>query len=60
MRMNFCRIMAGMALRYRDNIAIVNVERKRRFTYPEYHQLTNRIANAMHDTLGLVAATTFS
>lgn len=53
MKMNFCRIMMGMALRYRDNVAIVNVERKRRFTYPEYHRLTNRIANAMRDTLGL-------
>ena len=27
MKTNFCRVMATMALRYRNNIAIVNVER---------------------------------
>jgi fatty-acyl-CoA synthase len=53
MKMDFCRIMAGISLRYRDNIAIVNVERGRRYTYPEYHLLTNRIANLVHDALGL-------
>jgi hypothetical protein len=31
--------------RYRDNTAVVNVERDRRYTFPEYHCLTNRIAN---------------
>jgi acyl-CoA synthetase (AMP-forming)/AMP-acid ligase II len=45
--------MAMMAMRYRNNIAIVNVERNRRYTFPEYHRLTNRIANMARDTLGL-------
>jgi fatty-acyl-CoA synthase len=53
MRTNYCRVMATMALRYRNNIALVNVERQRRYTYPEYHRLTNRIANMVRDTLGL-------
>ena len=42
-----------MALRYKDNVAIVNVERNRRYTFAEYHRLTNRIANMCRDTLGL-------
>jgi fatty-acyl-CoA synthase len=53
MKMNFCRVMGSMALRYRDNIAIVNVERDRRYTFAEYHTLTNRIANMCKDRLGL-------
>ena len=53
LRMNFCRVMAAMALRYKDNLAIVNVERKRRYTFAEYHRLTNRIANMCRESLGL-------
>jgi acyl-CoA synthetase (AMP-forming)/AMP-acid ligase II len=34
-------------------MAIVNVERNRRYTFPEYHRLTNRIANMARDALGL-------
>ena len=52
-RMNFCRVMAAMALRYKDNVAIVNIELKRRYTFPEYHRLTNRIANMCRERLGL-------
>ena len=51
--MNFCRVMAAMALRYKDNLAVINVERGRRYTFPEYHRLTNRIANMCRDRLGL-------
>jgi acyl-CoA synthetase (AMP-forming)/AMP-acid ligase II len=51
--MNFCRIIGALALRYKDNPAIVNVERNRRYTFAEYHRLTNRIANMCHDRLGL-------
>ena len=29
---------------------MVNVERQRRYTYPEYHRLTNRIANMVRDS----------
>jgi acyl-CoA synthetase (AMP-forming)/AMP-acid ligase II len=53
METNFCRVMATMALRYRSNVAIVNLERNRRYTYPEYHRLTNRIANMVRISLGL-------
>jgi len=58
--MDFCRIMAGISLRYRDNIAIVNVERGRRYTFPKYHCLTNRIANLVRVRLSWVEATMFS
>ncbi len=51
--MNFCRVMSTLALRYRSHIALVNVERNRRYTFPEYHRLTNRIANMMREGLGL-------
>ena len=51
MKMNFCRVMRLMALRFRDREAIVNVERKRRFTFLEYHLLTNRIANVLRGPL---------
>ncbi|HEY6441023.1 MAG TPA: class I adenylate-forming enzyme family protein, partial [Acetobacteraceae bacterium] len=55
MKMNFSRVMSTMALRFRDNLAIVNVERDRRYTYAEYHRLTNRIAHMMSHALGLGA-----
>ena len=53
MLVNFSRVMSTMAARYRDNVAIVNIERNRRYTFPEYHHLTNRIANMAQDPLGL-------
>ena len=52
-RMNFSRVMAAMASRYNDNLAIANVERNRRYTFREYHQLTNRVANMCRGRLGL-------
>jgi len=55
MKMNFSRVMSTMALRFRDNLAIVNVERDRRYTYAEYHRLTNRIAHMLRHALGLGA-----
>jgi acyl-CoA synthetase (AMP-forming)/AMP-acid ligase II len=45
--------MATMALRWKDKVAIVNVDRNRRYTYAEYHRLTNRIANMCRDRLRL-------
>ena len=53
MKINFCHVMSTMAMRFRQNAAIVNLERNRRYTFPEYHRLTNRIANMMRDALGL-------
>jgi len=53
MKLNFCRVMRSLAQRHGDKEAIVNVERNRRYTYREYHLLTNRIANALRDRLGV-------
>ncbi|MES2259385.1 MAG: AMP-binding protein [Pseudomonadota bacterium] len=59
MKMNFCRVMRLMAQRYRDQEAIVNVERDRRYTYGQYHLLSNRIANALRTTLQVGAGDKF-
>ena len=55
MKTNFSRVMSTMASRFKDNLAIVNVERDRRYTFAEYHRLTNRIAHMMRHALGLGA-----
>lgn len=53
MKIDYSRVMQLQALRYGDQPAVLNIERNRRYTYREYHQLTNRIANMMRTTLGL-------
>ena len=59
MKMNFCRVMRLMAQRFGEQEAIVNVERQRRYTYRQYHLLTNRIANALRGELALAAGDRF-
>src|SRR5579864_3885279 len=58
-KMNFSRIMRALALKHRDREAIVNAERNRRYSYRDYHLLTNRIANALSDTLKVGAGDKF-
>ncbi len=53
MKMNFSRVMRLLSLRYRDKEAIVNIERNRRYTFEQYHLLTNRVADVLSNTLGL-------
>jgi fatty-acyl-CoA synthase len=53
MKIDFARVMGGTARQFADREALVNVERKRRYTFRELHLLTNRIVNAMRETLGL-------
>lgn len=53
MKLNFCRVMRGLVRRHGEAEALVNIERGRRFSYLEYHLLTNRIANAVRDELGI-------
>lgn len=59
MKMNFARIMRGLATRYAGRLALVNVERNRRYTYAEFHALTNRVANALASALGIAAGDRF-
>jgi acyl-CoA synthetase (AMP-forming)/AMP-acid ligase II len=53
MKLNFGRLMRQHCLQHADAPALVNIERNRRYTFREYHRLTNRIANMMRTTLGL-------
>ncbi len=53
MKINFSRIFQGLADRYGENEALVNIERNRRYTFGELHLLTNRIANMMREKLEL-------
>ena len=53
MRIDFGRQFELISRCFADQEALVNVERKRRFGFRELHLLTNRIANAMRDRLGL-------
>jgi acyl-CoA synthetase (AMP-forming)/AMP-acid ligase II len=53
MKVNFARVIGIAARQFADREALVNVERKRRYTFRELHLVTNRIVNAMRDTLAL-------
>jgi fatty-acyl-CoA synthase len=53
MNVKFSRICEGLAESFGDREAFVNVERDRRFTFLEYHLVTNRIANVLRTDLGL-------
>ncbi|GAB2585347.1 long-chain fatty acid--CoA ligase [Ramlibacter solisilvae] len=51
--MNFARVTDQLALRFAGQEAVVNIERKRRYSYRELHLLTNRIVNMMRERLQL-------
>ncbi|HQR24370.1 MAG TPA: AMP-binding protein [Steroidobacteraceae bacterium] len=51
--MNFSHVMKQLAASYGDREALVNVERNRRFTYRELHEVTNRAAHVLRDVLHL-------
>jgi acyl-CoA synthetase (AMP-forming)/AMP-acid ligase II len=53
MQIDFSIISENLARTYGDTECIVNVERNRRYTFREYHLLTNRITNMMHERLDL-------
>ncbi|HBO3145819.1 class I adenylate-forming enzyme family protein [Pseudomonas aeruginosa] len=53
MLINFSNHFESLANRFGDREAIVNTERNRRYSYREFHLLTNRIVNMMQSTLGL-------
>lgn len=59
MQMNFSRVLRHHALRHRDRDALVNVERGRRLDFMAYHRLTNRIANALREGLGIARGDRF-
>jgi acyl-CoA synthetase (AMP-forming)/AMP-acid ligase II len=53
MQINYSVISENLARTYGDAECIVNVERNRRYSFREYHLLTNRIVNMMRERLGL-------
>ena len=53
MEIDFGRIMMQTAMQHSDKEALVNVERKRRFTFKELHLLTNKTCNVLKERFGL-------
>ena len=53
MKINFSTISERLADTFGDREALINIERDRRYTFREYHLLTNRIVNMMRQKLDL-------
>ena len=53
MQTNFSIVSENLARTFGAAEAIVNVERQRRYSFAEYHRLTNKIVNMMCDRLHL-------
>ncbi len=53
MHINYSVISENLARTHGDAECVVNVERNRRYSFREYHLLTNRIVNMMRERLGL-------
>ena len=53
MQIDFSIVSENLAKSYGDAECIVNIERGRRYSFVEYHRLTNRIVNMMRDQLQL-------
>ena len=53
MQIDFSIVSENLAKTYGDAECVVNVERGRRYSFVEYHRLTNRIVNMMRERLQL-------
>ena len=53
MLVNMGRIIQQNALRFADHPAVINVERKRRFSYTRMHDITNRLSNVLKHRFSL-------
>ncbi len=53
MHLDFSIVSENLARVYGDAECVVNIERDRRYSYREFHRLTNRIVNMMRDRLDL-------
>jgi acyl-CoA synthetase (AMP-forming)/AMP-acid ligase II len=51
MKINFSNISERLADTFGDREALINIERKRRYTCIEFHLFTNRIVNMMQQKL---------
>ena len=53
MLINVSRLLRQTALCFSDRTALVNIERNRRFTFWQLHELTNKLCNLIKDKFGL-------
>lgn len=53
MIINMGRVLKQTALRFSERTALVNVERDRRVTFWQLHQLTNKVSNMLSNKFGL-------
>ncbi len=53
MLVNMGRIIRQTALRHSERPALINIERGRRFTYRQMHDLSNRVSNLLAGRFGL-------
>ena len=53
MLVNMGRVFKQTALRFAEYPAVINVERDRRYSYRQMHELSNRVSNALKDRFGL-------
>jgi acyl-CoA synthetase (AMP-forming)/AMP-acid ligase II len=53
MLINMGRLLSQTALRFSDRTALINVERNRRFTFSQLHELTNKLCNLIKDKFSL-------
>ena len=53
MKINFSIVSENLAKTYGDTECVVNIERNRRYSFVEFHRLTNRIVNMMRERLEL-------
>jgi len=53
MKIDFSLVSEGLANTFGDAECTVNIERNRRYSFREFHRLTNRVVNMMRSRLGL-------
>ena len=53
MLINMGRLLRQTALCFSDRTALINIERNRRFTFSQLHELTNKLCNLIKDRFGL-------
>lgn len=53
MLINVARLMKQTVRRYKDSLALYNVERDRRLTFGQLHELTNRVCHILEGKFGL-------
>ncbi|MBE9503119.1 MAG: long-chain fatty acid--CoA ligase, partial [Proteobacteria bacterium] len=53
MLVNMGRILKQTAIKYADRTALLNMERDRRFTFWQLHELTNKLCNLIKYNFGL-------